>query len=262
GIVPVALSGSSGLSEPIQVPWPLPAAEFFVAMDDLSALFLIPIFLISALGSVYGLGYWDQRKHPGNARKLRLFYGLLRAGMGLLVIARNGILFLVAWETMALAAFFLITTKDEDKQVRETDWIYLVATHLGTLCLFALLRSAAGSFALGSLSAQEVTPGLATAIFALAVVGFGLKAGIVPLHVWLPSSHAAPSHVSALLSGVMIKMRIYGILRISSFFPALPAQWGETLLALGAVSGVLGVAFAIGQHDLKRLLAYHRHREH
>jgi hydrogenase-4 component B len=251
----------TGESQGFALPWSVPGGEFTITMDGLSAVFLLPVLLISLLGSIYGLEYWKQTEHPHNGSKLRFFYGLLAAGMTLLVISENAILFLFAWEVMALAAFFLITTEDEDKAVREAGWIYLVATHTGTLCLFgvfALLRSATGSFDLTALAAGAISPELATAIFLLAVVGFGLKAGIMPLHVWLPGAHAnAPSHISALLSGVLIKMGIYGIVRISSFFPDPPVWWGGMMLALGVVSGVLGVVFAIGQHDFKRLLAYH-----
>ncbi|MGH7137887.1 MAG: proton-conducting transporter membrane subunit [Pirellulales bacterium] len=185
----------------------------------------------------------------------------MTAGMALLVIARNSVVFLFGWEIMALSAYFLVTTEDHDKEVREAGWLYLVAAHVATLCLvglFAVLRAAGGSFALAPLAPDRLSPGMATAIFALALVGFGFKAGIMPLHVWLPSAHAAaPSHVSAIMSGVLIKMGIYGLVRVTSLVPNPPLVWGGTLLGLGAVSGVLGVAFAIGQHDIKRLLAYH-----
>jgi hydrogenase-4 component B len=261
GLGGVGTFWATGDSQPIVLPWPIPGAEFSVAMDGLSAIFLLPIFLISLLGNVYGLGYWKQTEHPQNGQKLRLFYGVLTASMALMVIARNSILFLFGWEIMALSAFFLVTTEDHKPEVREAGWIYLVATHVATLCLialFALLSGASGSFALTPLKDGSLTPGRATAIFVLALVAFGLKAGIMPLHVWLPSSHAiAPSHVSAIMSGVIIKMGIYGLARVTSLLPNPPLQWGEVVLGLGVVSGVLGVAFAIGQHDLKRLLAYH-----
>jgi hydrogenase-4 component B len=252
---------ATGDSQPIVRPWLIPGAEFSVALDGLSAIFLLPIFLISLLGNVYGLAYWKQTEHPQNGRKLRVFYGTLTAGMALLVIAHNGILFLFGWEIMAISAFFLVSTEDHEKEVREAGWLYLVATHAATLCLFALfalLRTANGSFALVPLNPDRLTPGLATAIFILALIGFGLKAGIMPLHIWLPSAHAAaPSHVSAIMSGVLIKMGIYGLVRVTSLLPNPPLEWGGVVLGLGVVSGVLGVAFAIGQHDLKRLLAYH-----
>ena len=261
GLAAVVNFWIGGESHPILLPWQIPGAEFSVAMDGLSALFLLPVFLVSLLGNIYGLAYWKQTDHPENGRKLRLFYGLLTAGMAMVVIARNGTLFLFAWEAMALSAFFLVTTEEQKTEAREAGWIYLVATHVATLSLFALfamLRAATGSFALTPVVQGTVSPQAATAIFALALVGFGLKAGIMPLHVWLPSSHAiAPSHVSSIMSGVIIKMGIYGLVRITSLFPNAPLEWGALVLGLGTISGILGVAFAIGQHDLKRLLAYH-----
>jgi hydrogenase-4 component B len=261
GLAGAACSAWPGLSEEIVRPWAVPGGKFAVAVDGLSAFFLLPIFLISAVGSAYGLAYWRQTDHPETGRKLRLFYGLLTACMALLVIARNSVLFLAAWEGMALSAFFLVTTEDDKEEVRAAGWLFLAAAHVGTLCLFALfalLRAAGGSFALAPLDEGAVSHGTAAAVFVLALVGFGLKAGIMPLHVWLPSSHAnAPSHVSALLSGVILKMGIYGLVRVLSLFPHPPVTWGEVVLALGVVSGVLGVVFALAQHDIKRLLAYH-----
>ncbi len=261
GLGGVSWFWATGESHPIALRWSLPGAEFSVAMDGLSAIFLVPVFLISLLGNIYGLGYWKQTEHPENGQKLRLFYGTLTAGMALLVIARNSILFLFGWEIMALSAFFLVNTEVHEQEVREAGWLYLVAAHTASLtlfALFALLHSVSGSFTLGPLNEQTLRPGEATAIFVLALVGFGLKAGIMPLHIWLPSAHAmAPSHVSAMMSGVLIKMGIYGLARTTSFLPHPPSEWGLLLLGLGVASGVLGVAFAIGQHDLKRLLAYH-----
>jgi formate hydrogenlyase subunit 3/multisubunit Na+/H+ antiporter MnhD subunit len=168
--------------------------------------------------------------------------------------------FLVVWELMALAAFFLICTEEDRSEVRRAAWIYLVATHTGTLCLlgfFALLGSATGSFALWPTLQGAAAGGLSTAAFALGIAGFGLKAGLVPLHVWLPGAHAnAPSHVSALLSGVMLKMGVYGVVRVCGLLPEPPLAWGAVLLGIGAVSGVLGIALAVAQQDFKRLLAY------
>lgn len=261
GLAGIGWFWATGDSQPIVRPWPLPGAEFSVSLDGLSAFFLMPIFLISLLANVYGLAYWKQTERPFSGRKLRLYYGTLTAGMSLLVIARNSILFLFGWEIMALSAFFLVTTEAHQKEVREAGWLYLVTTHTATLCLFAafaLLRALTGSFALVPVSQDRLTPELATATFTLALLGFGLKAGIMPLHFWLPSAHAAaPSHVSAFMSGVLIKMGIYGLVRVTSLLPNPPLEWGGVLLGLGVVSCVLGVALAIGQHDLKRLLAYH-----
>ncbi len=252
---------TSGDSREIVLPWAIPGAQFNVAMDGLSAFFLVPVFLVSLLGNIYGLGYWKQTEHPRNGRRLRVFYGTLTAGMALQVIARDGILFLFGWEIMGLSTFFLIMTEGQEKDVQEAGWVYLVVTHTATLCLFAifaLMRAGGGSFLLAPLKPDALTPGVATAIFVLSLVGFGSKAGIMPLHIWLPSAHAvAPSHVSAIMSGVNIKVAMYGLIRVTSLMPAPPLAWGAIVLALGVVSGVLGVAFAIGQHDLKRLLAYH-----
>ncbi|MBI2434163.1 MAG: hydrogenase, partial [Candidatus Hydrogenedentes bacterium] len=169
--------------------------------------------------------------------------------------------FLVAWEVMALAGYFLVTTESEKEEVQEAGWIYFVATHLSSLLLFAffaLYRLASGSYALLPLANGTLDPVLIHALFLLAVAGFGIKAGLFPLHVWLPSAHAnAPSHVSALFSGVLIKLGVYGVMRACWLLPAPPVWWGGLLLILGVCSGIYGVVFAIGQHDLKRLLAYH-----
>lgn len=240
--------------------WAVPGGELALRIDPLAAMFLLQIFLVAPLGSVYGLGYWSDREHPESARKLRVFYGLTTAGMALMVIARNTILFLVAWEVMALSAFLLISTEDQKPEVRTSGLVYLVATRFGTLCLFgffALLWSVNGSYDFTAPHLDATAPA-ASAMMLLALFGFGIKAGAMPLHLWLPGAHAnAPTHVSALMSGVLIKMGIYGIVRFATFFPMPPPWWGTVVVCVGAVSGVLGVVFAVAQHDLKRLLAYH-----
>ena len=129
---------ASAESQPIVLPWAIPGAQLSMAIDGLSAFFLAPIFLISLLGNIFGLGYWKQTKHPQNGRKLRLFYGILTAGMALQVIARDAVLFLFGWEIMGLSTFFLVTTETREKEVQEAGWIYLVVTHTATLCLFAV----------------------------------------------------------------------------------------------------------------------------
>lgn len=239
----------------------LPFGPCEIGLDHLSAVFLLPIFLISICCSIYGTGYWPAASNQRTSRKLTFFFGLLTATMALLVIARDSITFLIAWEVMALSAYFVLTTEDHNPEVREAGIIYMVATHTGTLALFAMfsmLKGAAASHQFSAMAAINPAPPLAAAIFCTALLGFGLKAGLMPLHIWLPSAHAsAPSHISAIMSGVMIKMGIYGIIRVLSFFPQPPLWWGITLLVAGIISAVLGVAFALGQHDLKRLLAYH-----
>ncbi|HEX9107421.1 MAG TPA: proton-conducting transporter membrane subunit, partial [Longimicrobiales bacterium] len=175
------------------------------------------------------------------------------------VIAANAMLFLAAWEIMALCGFLLVLTEHAKPEAQRAAFVYLAAAHVGTLALFALfsvLGHQAGSFDFARMAAARLTPG--AGVFALALVGFGLKAGLMPLHFWLPGAHAAaPSHVSALMSGVLLKTGIYGLLRVAGFFEGPPAAWGPALLVLGGASAVLGVAFALAQHDLKRLLAYH-----
>ncbi|MFH0907787.1 MAG: proton-conducting transporter membrane subunit [bacterium] len=241
-------------------PWPA-AGNSVVGIDALSSFFLVPIFLMGGLGSIYGLGYWPQSRHPGNGRRLRLFWGLLVAGMALLVIGRHAMAFLLGWEVMALSAFFLVSAEDHREECRRAGWIYLIATHIATLTLFALFilwHWATGSYTFQPVAHDTLSLGAMHGLFFLGLLGFGIKAGMMPLHFWLPVAHAnAPSHVSAMLSGVVIKMGIYGLVRWLSLFPDPPAAWGGLILALGAISGLLGVVFAIGQHDLKRLLAYH-----
>lgn len=254
-----ALTQASEASQ--SIPWNLPGGDLDLGLDPLSAFFLVPIFLVGGLGTLYQIGYWDPASHPRNLRAHRFFWGLLQGGLALLVLARNGVAFLFGWEVMALSAFFLISTEDQREEVREAAWVYLVATHVGTLSLFgmfSLLWASTGSFGWGTLDLGGQEAWRLWVLFALAIIGFGLKAGLMPLHFWLPGAHAnAPSHVSAMLSGVVIKMGIYGLARLLSMIPQPPLSWGGLLLLLGAVSCVGGVLFAIGQHDLKRLLAYH-----
>ena len=238
----------------------VPGSTALLAVDPLTAAFLLPLFLLSVVVPLYGLAYWPEKDHPGDGRKLRFFFGLLAGAMGIVTMARDGVLFLVAWEVMALAAYFLVTTEGKRQDVRSAGWTYLIATHTGTLVLMAMvlvLDRSSGSFAWVPWDRAQVPPGTASIVFLLALVGFGFKAGLVPFHFWLPGAHAsAPSHVSAVLSAVMLKMGVYGFLRITSLVPEVPAWWGAVTLAVGAATAVTGVALAVGQGDLKRLLAY------
>ena len=246
----------------LRLAWSVPFGAFVLGLDGLSACFLLPILALSALAALYGsesLGAFRGRPVPARAWP---FFALLVAGMALVVLARNGVLFLVAWEVMSLAAYFLVVLEDETRAVRDAGWTYLVATHLGTaflVVMFVVLGHAAGSLDFERFGAAgPLAPSRAGLLFVLAMIGFGTKAGFMPLHVWLPEAHpAAPSHVSAVMSGVMIKLGIYGLLRTLTFLGPPPAWWGFTLVAVGVTSGVLGVLFALAQHDLKRLLAFH-----
>ncbi len=262
GLVPAIRVLLSGREEALIAAWAIPLGSFSLGLDGLSAFFLVPLFVLGATGALYGA--LEGRARAAGAS--RFFYALLVASMALVVLARNGILFLIPWEVMAVASFFLVMTESGRPDVRRAGWIYLVASHIGTAFLFVLfvmLGRGAGTLdfpASVGVGVRSTLPGTvpAAAIFLLALAGFGAKAGFFPFHVWLPEAHpAAPSHVSALMSGVMIKMGIYGLLRVLMMLGPPPPWWGWTLVAIGALSGLFGVLFALAQHDLKRLLAYH-----
>ncbi|MGD0073346.1 MAG: proton-conducting transporter membrane subunit [Candidatus Binataceae bacterium] len=257
GFVPAARVTLGALAPTLRLGWDVPYGSLFLQLDALSAFFLLPIFLLCALSALYGSEYLESYQGKKVLAMPWFFLNLLVASMVVIVLARNGVLFLMAWETMALSSFFLVTFESEKEDTRRAGWIYLVASHIGTaflLVMFILLGKATGSLDFDRFTASSG----AGLLFVLAVVGFGTKAGFVPLHVWLPEAHpAAPSHVSAVMSAVMIKTGIYGLLRILTFLGPPHAWWGWVLCAIGLTSGILGVLLALAQHDLKRLLAYH-----
>ncbi len=258
GAVAFLINGHSTLFE---ISWSLPFGPVQLGVDSLSAWFLLPIFGITGCAALYARSYWHADHHPATVRPMTFFFGVMTASMGGVVLARDAISFLFAWEIMALAAFFLVSTENEKPEVREAGTLYMITTHTGTLGLFALfplLHLLTGSWLFPPPLTLTASPGIPSVVFLAALFAFGLKAGIMPFHIWLPSAHAnAPSHVSAAMSGVILKIGVYGLIRTLSFFHGVPLWWGGTVLLLGVVSGVIGVAFAIGQHDLKRLLAYH-----
>ncbi len=226
-----------------------------VRLDGLSGLFVVLAAGVGAAGAVYSLGYWAERQYPASAARSRTWWSGMVASMLLVVTLSNGLHFLIAWEAFAVCGYFLITLEGEKPAVRAAGWLYLAASHAGTVCLFAffgLLAAKSGGWELGPMRGDaSLAP-----MFWLALAGFGMKAGLFPLHIWLPSAHAnAPSHVSALMSGVAIKMGVYGIVRFSGWLP-LPAAAGWVVIGLGAASALLGIAFALAQNDFKRLLAY------
>jgi hydrogenase-4 component B len=244
---------------PLSVAWSIPWGRFSIGLDGLSAFFFLPLLVLSPLAAVYGYAYLD--KTQGRVGHSWFFFNLLIISMMMLLAARDGILFLLAWEIMAVSSFLLVITDHRHAAVRNAGWTYLVATHIGTAALlvfFALLGGRANSFDFQRFSSLGGIPtGPATGLFVLALAGFGSKAGHFPLHVWLPEAHpAAPSHVSALMSAVMIKIGLYGLLRALTFLGPVQAAWGWALVALGLVSGIFGVALALAQNDIKRLLAY------
>jgi hydrogenase-4 component B len=224
-------------------------------LDGLSALFLMLVSVVGGTGAVYSREYWSDENNPDSASRGRAWWSAFLISMGLVLTVSNGLHFLIAWELFAVCGYFLITLDRNRSGVRAAGWLYLAASHAGTMCLFAffaLLASHIGSWDLGPMRDHpELAP-----LFWLALFGFGVKAGFFPLHIWLPSAHAnAPSHVSAIMSGVAIKMGIYGIIRFSGWLPVPPAA-GWVVTGLGATSALLGIAFAFAQNDFKRLLAY------
>lgn len=224
-------------------------------LDSVSALFLVLLSVVGGAGAVYSREYWSDHHYPASAPRGRACWSALVLSMGLVLTVSNGLHFLFAWELFALSAYFLVTLDRQKPEVRAAGWVYLTASHAGTVCLFAffaLLAARTGSWDLGPLREQAALAPL----FWLALAGFGMKAGLFPLHIWLPSAHAnAPSHVSAMLSGVAIKIGVYGIVRFSGWLP-VPEAAGWVVMGLGALSAVLGIAFALAQNDYKRLLAY------
>ncbi len=239
------------------IPSAIPLGTWSIGMDPLSAVFVVPIAIVVAAAAIYGMQYLGGSHYAARRGTLCFFFNVLAASMLLVVTARNGLFFLMVWEGMSLASFFLVMSEPEREPVRRAGWTYLIAMHIGTACLwvlFLLLGQDGGSLDFARLSSGTTPVGV---LFLLSVVGFGTKAGLVPLHVWLPEAHpAAPSHVSAVMSGVMIKTGIYGLFRTLAILGELPTWCGWTLVAIGVASGVYGIAFAAAQHDLKRLLAY------
>ena len=248
----------SGRTWALVRPWSVPGGSFSIGMDPLSSFFLFLVFLVGAASALTAVDYM-QDDEPRSRDSFWFFFGLLISSMALVTAARNAVLFLAAWEVMALSSFFLVVHDDEKLSVRRAGWLYLAASHVGAaflIAFFLLLGRGAQTLDFNAFPGPAAAP--AGTLFLLALAGFGMKAGLVPLHIWLPEAHsAAPSPVSGLMSGVMIKMGIYGLVRSLGFLGAPSAWWGAALFSAGAVSGVLGVLFALAQHDLKRLLAYH-----
>ncbi len=244
------------------LPGVVPGGPWVIGIDPLSAWFLLIVFAVGGASALYGVSSLVDAQGGRRASRAHLLLSFLLVSLALVVTAAAAVLFLIAWELMAIWAYLLIMFESEKPEVRRAGLLYLIAAHTATLALFAL-------FAVWGGSARDLTfealataapslPKQGAAVLTLALLGFGLKAGLVPLHFWLPEAHAAaPSHVSALFSGVLIKTGIYGLLRVLQLLGTAPAWWGWTVLLLGVVSGILGVLWALAQHDLKRLLAYH-----
>lgn len=261
--------GISGIVAPkpvvVTLPSSIPLLEFAIRLDPLAGFFVLTISLIGIAVSIFALGYVQEFYGRVPISLMGFFYNGFLFSMMLVILADNAFLFLIVWELMSLFSYFLVVSEHEKAEVRFAGMFYLIMTHVGTafiIVTFLMFFQEAGSFSFEAFRTTEhdLPEGLRTLVFWTALIGFGTKAGVVPLHVWLPYAHpAAPSHISALMSGVMIKTAIYGLLRVYLDFLGgpFPWWWGFAVLLVGTVSALLGVMYALMEHDLKSLLAFH-----
>jgi hydrogenase-4 component B len=253
----------SGTTQSLAVRASTPGGPWVMGVDALSAVFLVAALIVGAVCSTFGVRYLATERPHRSPWFAHGSFAALIAAIVVVLTARAVVPFLIAWEVMAIASYLLIVTDHTHAEVRRAGLTYLVLTHTATLVLFAMFAlwghaAADLSFSSLALAWPALAPGAKTGVLLLALFGFGMKTGFVPLHLWLPPAHAAsPSHVSALMSGIVIKTGIYGLLRLFLMVGGAPAWWGWLVLALGTASAVLGVLWALAQHDLKRLLAYH-----
>jgi hydrogenase-4 component B len=265
------LLGGPGLTLTQPLPLLFPFARLSLSVDGLSAYFLFVISIVAVAAAVYGPAYLRAHSPDAGSARLGVQVFALNVFLGcmtFLCLAGDALTFLLCWEGMTLASYTLVVSDDRDGENARAGLLYMVMAHGGTVLLlvaFLVLTERAGAFDFGSLraAASGLDDGTRTTLFFMAFGGFATKAGVIPLHVWLPRAHpAAPSHVSALMSGIMLKVAIYGMLRfgfdlLSPVASPLPVSWGWTVLIAGTTSAVLGVLYALQQHDLKRLLAFH-----
>ena len=248
------------LPQTMTLPLGLPDLPFHLRLDTLSAFFLLLLGLAGVGISIFAAGYF--RSGAGTAPGLLcLQYHVFLISMAAVMLADDAYFFMVAWETMALSSYFLVTSQHRIPEIRRAGFLYLLMAHLGAICIllcFGVLQGGSWQFTFDAMRRSSLTPVWATAAFLLALFGFGAKAGLVPLHVWLPEAHpAAPSPVSAVMSGLMLKTAVYGMLRVN--FDLLHVGlwwWGMLTLAVGLFTALFGAIFAAAQTDMKRLLAY------
>lgn len=256
----VGLAGLGAWPQSAVLALGLPDLPFHVRVDPLSSFFLLLLGAAGAAVSAFSAEYF-QRGGGGEIRLVCLQYHVFLAAMAMVLVADDAYLFMVAWESMALASYFLVITDHRIAEIRRAGFIYLLVAHLGAIAIllaFGLLQMGQWEYTFEAMRASDLGPGWSATIFLLALFGFGAKAGFLPLHVWLPEAHpAAPSPVSALMSGVMLKTAVYGFLRVS--FDLLQMQvwwWGVVALVVGLATAFYGAVFAAVQTDMKRLLAY------
>ena len=246
------------------LPAVMPFARLSVQLDPLAAFFTLVISLLGLTLSIYSYGYVTPYYGVKNVGSLAGFFNLLLLATTLVFCADNAVFLLIAWELMALFAFVLVVFEHEHPETRRAGVLYFVMSHIGVGCLilgFLLLFQVTGSFRFEDLHniGTKLSLSQRTAAFFLFFTGFGIKAGVIPLHIWLPAAHpVAPSNISAFMSGVLIKTGIYGMVRVFfDFLTPPPVFWGLLILAAGSISALLGVLYALVEHDLKRLLAFH-----
>ncbi|MEO8975372.1 MAG: proton-conducting transporter membrane subunit, partial [Casimicrobiaceae bacterium] len=256
----VALVAIGGPAQVAILPLGLPDLPFHLRLDALAAFFLLLLGAATFAVSLFSAGYF--RAGEGTAPGLLcLHYHVFVAAMATVIVADDAYLFMVAWEAMALSSYFLVITEHRNAEVRSAGFLYLLIAHVGAIAIllcFGVLQGGSGDYTFAGMRGVHLDGVWPTVAFLLALAGFGAKAGLVPLHVWLPEAHpAAPSPVSALMSGVMLKTAIYALLRV--VFDLLHTQawwWGVVALGVGLVTALFGVIFAAVQTDMKRLLAY------
>jgi len=244
---------------PLGLPW----LHWQIRLDALAGFFLVVIGVVSFAVGLYGPAYvrgMEKGRDPLAA--LGGFSGLFLAGMLLVVLAADAFVFMIAWEIMSLSSYFLVAFHHENSANRRAGFLYLLMAHVGGLFIllgYAVLAGFGGGFEFAVMRSVELSPAWASVVFGLAFIGFGMKAGLVPLHAWLPEAHpVAPSHISALMSAVMLKVAVYGFIRVVfDLVGEVHWQWGVVVLAVGSITALMGVLYALMQHDLKRLLAYH-----
>jgi hydrogenase-4 component B len=256
----VAVASLGGSPQRAVLPLGLPDLPVHARLDALSSVFLFLLGSAAAGISVFAAGYF-RRGHGTSAGLLCLQYHLFLASMGFVLLADDAYAFMVAWETMALSSYFLVTTQHGLPEIRRAGFLYLLIAHIGAIAIllaFGVMQGGSWQFTFDAMRAAQLTPQWAAVAFLLALFGFGAKAGLVPMHVWLPEAHpAAPSPVSALMSGVMLKTAVYGALRVTFDLLGEPQWWwGVVATSVGLFTALYGVVFAATQTDMKRLLAY------
>jgi len=253
----------SGQEMSFDLLWPAAGGlRLFLVLDKLSAFFLVPVLLLSALAALYGWGYLRRERNSESCGRQWFFFNMLVASMLAVFMAADGLFFLFCWEMMALSSFFLVASRDEEESSRRAGFIYLAASHCGTAALFVMFAFLSAAGISGGFWNSAAFPGpdagvLRVLLLSLGIFGFGMKAGFMPFHFWLPRAHpAAPSHVSALMSGIMITAGIYGILRMFSVAGGTDAWCGAALIIAGICSGILAMLSALNRRDTKSVLAY------